>query len=53
MQDVAQSVGKKDDHNDDFMGFNSVPLVNIPAEGLESWFKLRATHSLQVFTFFQ
>ena len=49
MQEVAQSVATKyDDSKDDFMGFNSVPLVNIPADGLESWFKLRSSHSLQV-----
>ena len=46
MQEVAQSVTTKAE--DDFLGFNSVPLVNIQAHGLESWFKLRTSHSLQV-----
>ena len=46
MQEVAQSVATKNE--DDFMGFNSVPLINIPADGLESWFKLRTSHALQV-----
>jgi len=45
---VAMAVANKDDEEDDFMGFVTIPLKNVPVDGLDSWFKLRQVSTLQV-----
>jgi len=42
------AVANKDDEEDDFMGFVTIPLKNVPVDGLDSWFKLRQVSTLQV-----
>ncbi len=40
------TVGKDDDH----IGFASIPLSSVPAEGLEKWTVLKPMHKLEVRT---
>ncbi|CAK8687755.1 unnamed protein product [Clavelina lepadiformis] len=44
--EIAQSVTLRSE-KDDFLGFNSIPLSSVPASGVETWLKLRTSHSLQ------
>ncbi|XP_039273760.2 protein unc-13 homolog D-like [Styela clava] len=47
VKEVAQTMSHRKDTRDDFMGYSSIPLKNIPLEGIDKWYTLRANGPLQ------